>query len=61
MGLTGGLNVCEATSHLGLKIRRSASGVPDVFDLAVSTQKMDGSMWSLDMLPTFTNFSSAYL
>ena len=42
--LTGGLNVCDAISHLGLKIRKSASGVPGVFDFAVNTQKIDGSM-----------------
>lgn len=44
--LTGGLNVWLAISHLGLKIRKSASGDPGDLDLAVSTQKMEGSMWS---------------
>lgn len=50
-----------ATSQRGLKMRRSASGVPGVFDLAVSTQKMEGSMWSTVIEPTPTNFSMAYL
>ena len=48
-------------SHLGLKIKKSARGVPGVFDFAVRTQKMDGSMWSLVILPTPINFSMAYL
>ena len=45
--LTGGLNVPVATSHRPLKMRKSASGAPGVFDLAVRTQKIEGSMWSL--------------
>ena len=57
----GGRNVRDAISHLGLKINRSARGVPGVLDLAVSTQKIDGSMWSLEIEPTLTNFSIAYL
>jgi len=52
--------VCDATSHRGLKIRKSARGTPEAFDFAVRTQKMEGSMWSLEILPTFTNFSMAY-
>jgi len=42
--LTGGLNVPDATSHLGLKIRKSANGTPGCLDFAVRTQKIDGSM-----------------
>ena len=41
---TGGRNVPVATSQRPLKIRKSARGTPGVFDLAVSTQKMEGSM-----------------
>jgi hypothetical protein len=59
--LTGGLKVFEATSHLGLKIKKSARGTPGALDFAVRTQKMEGSMWSLEMDPTLTNFSKAYL
>lgn len=44
MDHTGGLKVPVATSQRGLKIRKSARGVPRVFDFAVRTQKMDGSM-----------------
>ena len=53
--------MCEATSQRGLKMSRSVSAWCGIFDLAVSTQKMEGSMWSFEMLPTFTNFSIAYL
>jgi hypothetical protein len=53
--------VLDAISHLGLKINRSARDVPGVLDLAVRTQKIDGSIWSLEIDPTFTNFSMAYL
>lgn len=35
-----------ATSHLGLKIRKSASGAVVSRDGAVRTQKIEGSMWS---------------
>lgn len=59
--LAGGLKVCDATSHLGLKIRKSANGIPGALDFAVRTQNMDGSMWSLEILPTLVNFSIAYL
>ena len=34
----------DATSHLGLKIRKSANGTPGCLDFAVRTQKMEGSM-----------------
>ena len=50
-----------ATSHLPLKMRKSASGAPGVFDFAVKTQKIEGSMWSFVILPTPMNFSRAYL
>lgn len=59
-GLTGGRNVFKATSHLGLKIKRSAKGIVGFFDFAVSTVNIDGSIWSFEMLPTLTNFSIAY-
>ena len=42
--LTGGRKVPSATSHLGLKIKKSANGVPGVLDFAVRTQKIDGSI-----------------
>lgn len=41
---TGGRKVWEAISHLGLKIKKSARGVPGVLDLAVRTQNIEGSM-----------------
>ena len=41
---TGGLNVPDATSHLGLKIRKSANGTPGCLDFAVRTQNIEGSM-----------------
>lgn len=41
---TGGRNVCDATSQRGEKIKKSARGTPGVFDLAVRTQKIEGSM-----------------
>lgn len=44
--LTGGRKVPVATSHRPLKMRKSARGAPGVFDFAVRTQKMEGSMWS---------------
>lgn len=50
-----------ATSHLGLKMRKSASGADGSREGAVSTQKMDGSMWSTEMEPTLTNFVRSYL
>lgn len=42
--LTGGRKVSEATSHLPLKIKKSARGIPGAFDFAVRTQKIEGSM-----------------
>jgi hypothetical protein len=36
--------VCDATSQRGEKIRKSARGAVGSRDLAVSTQKMEGSM-----------------
>jgi hypothetical protein len=50
-----------ATSHLGLKIRKSASGAAGSRLGAVKTQKIDGSMWSTEMEPTLTNFVRSYL
>lgn len=38
-----------ATSHLGEKIRKSASGAARSREGAVRTQKMDGSMWSTEV------------
>lgn len=51
----------EATSHLGEKMSRSANGVFGSRDLAVSTQKMEGSIWSTEMEPTLTNLVKSYL
>ena len=59
--LTGGRKVWLATSHRPLKMRKSTRGALGVFDFAVRTQKIEGSIWSLEMLPTLTNFSRAYL
>jgi hypothetical protein len=53
--------VCDATSQRGLKIRKSASGAVGSWDLAVRTQKMEGSMWSTEMEPTLTNLVRSYL
>jgi hypothetical protein len=36
--------VCDAASHRGEKMRKSASGAVGSLDLAVSTQKIDGSI-----------------
>lgn len=58
---TGGRKVPFATSQRPLKMRKSAMGAPGVFDLAVRTQNIEGSIWSLLMLPTCANFSIAYL
>ena len=40
---------------------RSANGVFGSRDLAVNTQKMEGSMWSTEMEPTLTNLVRSYL
>lgn len=45
---TGGRYVWDATSQRGLKIKKSARGVPGVLDLTVKTQNIEGSMWSCD-------------
>lgn len=54
-------NLRDATSHLGEKINRSANGAVRSRDLAVSTQKIDGSMWSTEIEPTLTNLVRSYL
>jgi hypothetical protein len=36
--------LCDATSHRGLKIKKSASGAAGSRDGAVMTQNIDGSM-----------------
>jgi hypothetical protein len=51
----------EATSHRGLKIKKSASGAAGSREGAVMTQKMEGSMWSTEIEPTLTNFVRSYL
>jgi hypothetical protein len=51
----------EATSHLGLKIKKSASGAAGSLDGAVKTQNMEGSIWSTEIEPTLTNFVRSYL
>lgn len=40
---------------------KSARATPGVFDRAVRTVKMDGSMWSLEMLPTEMKEARSYL
>lgn len=50
-----------ATSQRGEKIKKSARGAVGSRDLAVRTQKMEGSMWSTDIEPTLTNFVRSYL
>lgn len=40
---------------------KSANGVFGSRDLAVSTQKMEGSIWSTEMEPTLTNLVRSYL
>jgi hypothetical protein len=42
-------------------MRKSASGAVGSRDFAVRTQKMDGSMWSTEIEPTFTNLVKSYL
>jgi hypothetical protein len=54
-------DIREATSHLGEKVRKSANGAVRSRDLAVSTQKIDGSIWSTEIEPTFTNLVRSYL
>lgn len=54
-------DIRDATSHLGEKINRSASGAVKSRDLAVSTQKIDGSIWSTEIEPTLTNLVRSYL
>jgi len=53
--------VWDATSHRGEKIRKSARGAVGSLDLAVRTQKMEGSMWSTEIEPTLTNLVKSYL
>ncbi len=42
-------------------MRKSARGACGSRDGAVRTQKIDGSMWSTEMEPTFTNLVRSYL
>jgi len=42
-------------------MRKSARGAVGSLDLAVRTQKIDGSIWSTEIEPTFTNLVRSYL
>ena len=53
--------MCDATSQRGEKIKKSASGAVRSLDLAVRTQKIDGSIWSTEIEPTLTNLVRSYL